>query len=91
VWDTDDIAADPSLDLDFDGRIDSCYESTPCEPDINGDGNVDQDDQACLVQIIGGDWSCLGEGIDPDFNGDGNIDQDDVAALETVIAGGPCP
>jgi hypothetical protein len=91
IWDTDDIAADPSLDLDFDGRIDSCYESTPCEPDINGDGNVDQDDHACLVQTIGGDWSCLGEGIDPDFNGDGNIDQDDVAALETVIAGGACP
>jgi hypothetical protein len=62
---------------------------TPCDPDYNQDGNVDQDDIACLAQIIAGDPSC--SDIDPDFNGDGNVDQDDIAALTDVVAGGPCP
>ncbi|MDX2131440.1 MAG: hypothetical protein SFY69_05255 [Planctomycetota bacterium] len=62
---------------------------TPCEPDFNQDGNVDQDDIACLAQVVAGDASC--SAIDPDFNRDGNVDQDDIAALEQVVGGQPCP
>lgn len=60
-----------------------------CDPDLNGDGNVDQDDVAYLVNVVGGGSNPTG--IDPDFNGDGNVDQDDVAAIIDVIAGGGCP
>ncbi|MCE7973461.1 MAG: hypothetical protein DYG92_03920 [Leptolyngbya sp. PLA1] len=60
-----------------------------CDPDLNGDGNVDQDDVAYLVNVVGGGSNPTG--IDPDFNGDGNVDQDDVAALINVVAGGGCP
>jgi hypothetical protein len=67
-----------------------CFEVAPgCNPDYNGDGNADQEDVACLVNLIGGDPTCSAQ--DPDFNQDGNVDQDDVAALVNVIAGGPCP
>jgi hypothetical protein len=61
----------------------------PCEPDFNQDGNVDQDDIACLAQVVAGDPSC--SSLDPDFNGDGNVDQDDIDALAQVVAGSPCP
>jgi hypothetical protein len=61
----------------------------PCDADFNGDGNVDQDDIACLVQMVAGDFSCSER--DPDFNGDGNVDQEDVAALQQVVGGAPCP
>jgi hypothetical protein len=60
-----------------------------CEPDFNQDGNVDQDDIACLSQVVAGDPSCSDQ--DPDFNGDGNVDQDDIDALAQVVAGSPCP
>ncbi|MDX2131861.1 MAG: hypothetical protein SFY69_07405 [Planctomycetota bacterium] len=60
-----------------------------CDPDFNGDGNVDQDDIACLAQVVGGDTSCSTN--DPDFNRDGNVDQDDVASLEQVVGGALCP
>ncbi len=60
-----------------------------CEPDFNQDGNVDQDDIACLAQVVAGDPSC--SNLDPDFNGDGNVDQDDIDALAQVVAGSPCP
>ena len=62
---------------------------TGCEPDFNQDGNVDQDDIACLAQVVAGDASC--SDLDPDFNGDGNVDQDDIDALAQVVAGSPCP
>jgi hypothetical protein len=62
---------------------------TPCDPDMNQDGNVDQDDVAYLINVIGGGQNPTG--IDPDFNHDGNADQDDIAALINVVAGGPCP
>ncbi|MDX2131823.1 MAG: M36 family metallopeptidase [Planctomycetota bacterium] len=68
-----------------------CDDSVPCNPDINADGNVDQDDIACLAQVIAGNSGCADASIDPDFNGDGNADQDDVAALEQVVGGQPCP
>ncbi|MDX2131818.1 MAG: M1 family aminopeptidase [Planctomycetota bacterium] len=61
----------------------------PCDPDFNADGNVDQDDIACLAQVVAGDPSC--STADPDFNGDGNVDQDDIAALEQVVGGAECP
>ncbi len=60
-----------------------------CDPDVNCDGNVDQDDIACLAQAIAGNRACIC--IDPDFNGDGNLDQDDIAALAQVVAGSACP
>ncbi len=60
-----------------------------CDPDYTQDGNVNQDDVACLVALIGGDPTC--SALDPDFNQDGNPDQDDIAALVGVVAGGPCP
>ncbi|MDX2130764.1 MAG: proprotein convertase P-domain-containing protein [Planctomycetota bacterium] len=63
----------------------------PCDPDVNQDGNVDQDDIACLAQAVAGNPGCLGGGVDPDFNQDGNVDQDDISTLEQVVAGSPCP
>ena len=60
-----------------------------CNPDFNADGNVDQDDIACLAQLVAGDASC--SDADPDFNRDGNVDQDDIDALSQVVAGAQCP
>lgn len=61
----------------------------PCSPDYSGDGNVDQDDVAYLINVVSGGPNPSGR--DPDFNRDGNVDQDDVSALINVVAGGPCP
>ncbi|MDX2130741.1 MAG: M12 family metallo-peptidase [Planctomycetota bacterium] len=61
----------------------------PCDPDVNCDGNVDQDDIACLEQAVAGELGCIC--TDPDFNQDGNVDQDDIDALSQVVAGSPCP
>ncbi|MDX2131836.1 MAG: hypothetical protein SFY69_07275 [Planctomycetota bacterium] len=66
-------------------------QNPPCDPDVNADGNVDQDDIACLAQAVGGTPDCLGGGVDPDFNRDGNVDQDDISRLEQVVAGADCP
>ncbi|MCE7975161.1 MAG: hypothetical protein DYG92_12690 [Leptolyngbya sp. PLA1] len=63
--------------------------AAPCDPDLNQDGNVDQDDVAYLINVVGGGENPTG--IDPDFNGDGNVDQDDVSAHIDVVAGGGCP
>jgi hypothetical protein len=60
-----------------------------CDPDLNQDGNVDQDDVSYLINVIGGGENPTG--IDPDFNGDGNADQDDVLALINTIGGAGCP
>ncbi len=60
-----------------------------CDPDFNQDGNVDQDDVACLAQVVAGDPTC--SDADPDFNRDGNVDQDDIDALAQVVAGAGCP
>ncbi|MDX2130755.1 MAG: hypothetical protein SFY69_01725 [Planctomycetota bacterium] len=73
------------------GYIARLSAGAPCDPDVNADGNVDQDDIACLSQAVGGSPECLGAGVDPDFNQDGNVDQDDIAALEQVVAGSECP
>jgi T5SS/PEP-CTERM-associated repeat protein len=60
-----------------------------CDPDMNQDGNVDQEDVRYLVNVIAGAPNTTG--VNPDFNNDGNENQDDVAALINVVAGGPCP
>jgi glucose/arabinose dehydrogenase len=60
-----------------------------CDPDLNQDGNVDQDDIAYLINVVGGGENPTG--IDPDFNRDGNVDQDDVNALINTVGGGGCP
>jgi hypothetical protein len=60
-----------------------------CDPDLNQDGNVDQDDIAYLINVVGGGGNPTG--IDPDFNQDGNVDQDDVSALINTVGGGGCP
>jgi probable HAF family extracellular repeat protein len=58
-------------------------------PDLNLDGNTDQDDVTTLINAIGGGAS---DGVlDPDLNRDGNADQDDVVALINWISGGACP
>ncbi|MCE7974371.1 MAG: hypothetical protein DYG92_08650 [Leptolyngbya sp. PLA1] len=60
-----------------------------CDADMNRDGNVDQDDVAYLVSVIGGgdNPAC----IDPDFNHDGNVDQTDIADLLSYVGGDGCP
>ncbi|MDX2132926.1 MAG: dockerin type I domain-containing protein [Planctomycetota bacterium] len=68
-----------------------CARVISCDPDMNGDGNVDQDDIECLVQAISGTPACLAPGADADFTGDGNVDQGDVEALQQVVGGQPCP
>jgi hypothetical protein len=61
-----------------------------CDPDLNWDGNADQDDVAFLVDAISHpEWfPCT---ADADYNRDGNRDFDDVRALIDVIASGECP
>jgi hypothetical protein len=65
------------------------YTGPRCDPDVNQDGNVDQDDVSYLINVIGGGDNPAG--TDPDYNQDGNVDQDDVIALINTIAGGGCP
>jgi len=61
-----------------------------CDPDLNWDGNADQDDVMLLVDKItrGERGPC---DANPDYNRDGNYDFDDVRALIDVIASGECP
>jgi len=73
--------------VNLDGSFGS--QSFPCDPDLNQDGNVDQDDVSYLINVVGGGENP--SGIDPDFNQDGNVDQDDVAALINSVGGGGCP
>jgi|GEM_PF-6929320 len=73
----------------FDNIVIAGTPASPCDPDVNQDGNADQDDVAYLINVIGGGLNPTG--IDPDFNRDGNADQDDVASLINVVAGGECP
>jgi hypothetical protein len=63
-------------------------EDSPCDPDLNRDGNPDQDDVFYLINVIGGGDNPAG--ANPDFNRDGNVDQDDVSSLINVIGGGLC-
>ncbi|MCC6951365.1 MAG: hypothetical protein IT433_07955 [Phycisphaerales bacterium] len=68
----------------------SCVPTPPqCDPDVNQDGNVDQDDVTYIINVVGGGANPTG--IDPDFNQDGNVDQDDVSSLINTVGGGGCP
>lgn len=68
----------------------ACFTVVPaCDPDYTQDGNVDQGDVDCLIDLIAGNPVC--SPLDPDFNQDGSADQSDVALLIAVIAGQPCP
>ncbi|MDX2130740.1 MAG: hypothetical protein SFY69_01650 [Planctomycetota bacterium] len=80
-----DVLAGTSTDADGDGVPDECR----CDPDFNADGNADQDDVACLAQVVAGDATCSAS--EPDFNRDGNVDQDDVDGLLQAVAGSGCP
>jgi len=66
-----------------------CVPPPTCDADFNCDGNVDQGDVDCLINLVAGNPACAC--LPGDFNNDGNIDQGDVDALITVVAGGPCP
>lgn len=91
------LSDDPSLEGLYDVVVtDTCGVATSsvievrrCFPDINLDGNVDQDDVLALIDAVGGGTSS--DLVDPDFNRDGNVDQDDVVALISVVAGATCP
>jgi hypothetical protein len=61
----------------------------PCDPDMDQNGAIDQDDVLYLINVVGGGENPTGR--DPDFDQNGNIDQDDVTALIHVVAGGDCP
>ncbi|MCC6951804.1 MAG: hypothetical protein IT433_10210 [Phycisphaerales bacterium] len=60
-----------------------------CDADMDADGNIDQDDIAYLIGVVGGDPNP--SGVDPDFNHDGNVEQDDVADLVSYVGGAGCP
>ena len=71
-----EIAADPTLDADQDGRLDDC---TPAQAgDVNGDGRVDALDLAAVLNAWGSS--------DPaaDLDGSGIVD---AADLSTVLNG----
>lgn len=67
--DTCEIANDPSLDLNGNGRLDAC------EPigDVNGDGTVGGADLAIVLGLWGK--------TQPDLTGDGIVDAADVAVV----------
>lgn len=65
------------------------HTAPPCDPDVNQDGNIDQDDVSYLINVVAGGPNPTG--IDPDFTRDGNADQDDISSLINVVAGGACP
>lgn len=91
-WRVTDPAGPAGLAFSTVARIPLFCGSTgcpPCDPDLNADGNADQDDVTFLIDIIAGGDSIVG--LNPDFNKDGNLDQDDVTALTGVLAGGACP
>ncbi len=86
-----DINMDPSLDWwPYDHMIDACHPEL-CEPDYNGDGNIDQGDVDTIISMVSGDFSQAAEHADPDFNHDGNVDQADIDALVSTVAGHGCP
>ncbi|MFA6046124.1 MAG: hypothetical protein WC718_14160, partial [Phycisphaerales bacterium] len=60
-----------------------------CNPDVNADGNSDQDDIDYLIGVVAGGPNPTG--AEPDFNRDGNVDASDIDALLNVVAGGNCP
>ena len=77
-----EFEAGTQVDLNWNGIPDDC-EETPCEGDVNGDGQVEGAD----LSFILGNWgSSVAE---YDLNGDGTVNGADL----TIILGawGPCP
>lgn len=68
-----EIAANPALDGDGDGRIDSCGRTDPA--DINDDGRVDAADLALVLNAWGS------KDISADIDGSGRVDAADLAAV----------
>ena len=51
--------------------------------DVNGDGNVDVADIACVIDIMAG----IGTNNHADVNNDGNVDVADIASIIDIMAG----
>ncbi|MFZ2873481.1 MAG: hypothetical protein WAZ94_03265 [Phycisphaerales bacterium] len=60
-----------------------------CDPDVDHNGNIDQDDVLHLANVLADGENPTGRWAD--YNRDGNEDQDDLLALVHTIAGGGCP
>ena len=80
------ITAEPDLDLNLDGVLDSCQ----CLADVTGNGVVDQSDVDAILQWIQDnqdDPTCFG--CPEDVNGDGLVDIADVVEINLNL--GDCP
>lgn len=75
-----EIAANPALDADADGRLDACAPPNPA--DINGDGRVDAADIAALLNA----WGTSAASADTD--GSGVVDAADLTTVLSAWTGG---
>lgn len=83
------VASDRSPDSTVECGLDDVLVTvSACPPDLdlNADGNVDQGDVDCLVNVVAGGANPTA--IDPDFNQDGNVDQGDISDIINAVAGG---
>ena len=64
--------------------------SPPCEGDIDGDGDRDEDDLALFADAFGTESGDAGYEPLADLDGDGDVDGSDVGAMASVF-GIPCP
>ncbi|MEY5061541.1 MAG: Dockerin type domain [Planctomycetota bacterium] len=74
-----EIALDPALDANGDGRLDSCNPANPA--DVNGDGRVDASDLAAVLNAWG---SAAGAA---DIDGDGAVGATDLTLLLNAWTG----
>jgi CxxC motif-containing protein (DUF1111 family) len=81
VQDFVQIAADPSIDSDQNGQIDTC---DPCPADVDGSGAVGADDLLAVLSA----WGACASGCDEDINGDLFVGVDDLLAV--VSGWGAC-
>lgn len=84
-----DLASNDDMDIYAPFDLLDCCHVPLCNPDVNGDGVVDQADVDYLVDVIAGQPNP--SGVDPDFNHDGGADQGDIDALINSVAGNGCP
>jgi len=83
IPDSCEIEADPELDLDGSGLIDSC-EINLCYADFNNDGGVDGAD----IEVFFSAWE--GGSFDADVNDDGGVDGQDVGTFFSAWSRGGC-
>lgn len=83
IPDSCEIEADPDLDLDGSGLIDTC-EINLCYADYNNDGGVDGSD----IESFFYEWE--GGSFDADVNNDGGVDGQDVDVFYTAWERGGC-